>query len=136
MLKRLATFAAVAAAFLAAGCGSNTSTSKAEPSSANKLVNAWRNKSVPPTDPEVVSVQQRLSALACKCHEPEGTLVSQIDAGLTMLGEHGLHGSPLELIAALDKVVGYTRRFHAHAALGCAALLHAVVSTFTEPVNP
>jgi hypothetical protein len=53
-----------------------------------------------------------------------------------MLGEHGLHGSPLELIAALDKVVGYTRRYRAHTALGCAGLLHALISTFTEPVNP
>jgi hypothetical protein len=89
---------------------------------------------VPASDPEVVSVQRHLSSLSEKCHESEETLALQTGASLEVLRKRGLHGSLLELVTALEKVVIYaeTQTPSKRGTAACTGLLRALVTTFAE----
>jgi hypothetical protein len=81
---------------------SQPKTSGSGPSFAQKIVEAWKQKSVSRADLDVRSIQLHLTSLTPKCSQNEATLAGYVKNGVEILKKAGINKSPVELARALD----------------------------------
>jgi len=71
-------------------------------SAAQQLVEEWKHRAAPRSDPYVVLVQRRLSSLDAKCTQPEATIAGYVRFGIEKYRRAGVVESPVEFARALD----------------------------------